>query len=92
MNTVPLSEAKTHLARLLSEAEDLGEQFVITRSGRPAGVLIPVDEYEGLVETLEILADPELSQAVRQGLADIDNGDVVSQEALWNELDDPVRG
>lgn len=59
MTTVPLSKAKTHLARLLSEAEELGEHVLITRMGRPAGVLVPVDEYEGLVETLDILADPE---------------------------------
>ena len=88
MNTVPLSDAKTHLAKLLSEAENLGEHVVITRSGRPAGVLLPVDEYEGLLETLEILADQELMESIRQGLEDVDKGDVVSHEALWNELDD----
>jgi hypothetical protein len=51
---------------------------------------IPVDEYEGLAETLDILADSELS--IRQGLADVENGDLASHEALWNELDDPLRG
>lgn len=57
MSTVTLSEAKTQLARLLREVEELGERYVITRSGRAAGVLLSVDEYEGLLETLEILAD-----------------------------------
>ena len=71
MQTIPLSEAKAKLARLLQEAETLGESVLITRSGRPAGVLLGVEEYEGLVETLEILADPALRRAVRKGLADI---------------------
>ncbi len=92
MSTVPLSEAKTHLTRLLTEVQDLGEHVVITRSGRPAGVLLSVDEYEGLLETLDILADPEMSEAVRRGLQDIAAGNLVSHEALWDELDDPVRG
>lgn len=78
MNTVPLSEAKTHLARLLSEAEHLGEHVLITRSGRPAGVLVPVDEYEGLIETLDILADPELTAAIQQGLEEFARGETVS--------------
>lgn len=52
----------------------------------------PVDEYEGLLETLDILADPELLHAVRQGLEEIASGDVVSHEALWDELDAPLRG
>lgn len=87
MTTVTLSDAKTHLARLLSDVTELGEQVVITRSGRPAGVLLAVDEYEGLLETLEILADPELSRAVRRGLEEAERGEVVSSAELWRELD-----
>ncbi|MFH1177473.1 MAG: type II toxin-antitoxin system Phd/YefM family antitoxin [Acidobacteriota bacterium] len=91
MTTVPLSEAKTHLARLLKEVEELGERITITRSGRPVGVLLPLDEYEGLLETLEILADSELAQAITNGLADAERRDVVSHEELWRELDDPLH-
>lgn len=67
MDTVTLSDAKARLTRLLADVVELGEGVVITRSGRPAGVLVSIDEYEGLLETLEVLADPELSEAVRPG-------------------------
>jgi antitoxin YefM len=87
MPTVTFSDAKTHLASLLTEVELLGEQVTITRSGRPVGVLISVDEYEGLLETLEILADNELRDAIRDGLAEISRGDVVLHDDLWRELD-----
>ena len=88
METVTLSDAKARLPRLLADILELGEGVVITRSGRPAGVLVSVDEYEGLLETLEILADPDLSAAVRRGLADANDGRVVGHEDLWRELDD----
>ena len=87
MNTVTLSDAKTHLARLLAEVHDLGETIMITRSGNPAGVLLSVDEYEGLLETLEILADSEMSEAIRCGLSEVSENDLVSHEDLWSELD-----
>ncbi len=87
MPTVAFSEAKTHLAKLLHEVEQLGERILITRSGRPAGLLISVDEYGGLLETLEILADTELREAVRTGLAELSEGDVVLHDDLWRELD-----
>jgi antitoxin YefM len=83
MTTVPLSEAKTHLARLLAEVEKLGEGVTITRSGRPAGVLLSIEEYEGLLETLDILADPKLMASVRRGLRDAENGRVVSDDEVW---------
>jgi len=86
MGTVTLSEAKANLPRLLAEVVELGEQILITRSGRPAGVLLSVDEYEGLIETLEILADPEMAAAVRRGLADAEQGETVTHEELWGEL------
>ncbi len=87
MSTVTLSDAKTHLARLLSEVTELGERVVITRSGRPEGVLVSVDEYEGLLETLEILADDDMAEAVRRGLDEVERGDVLSHEEVWGELD-----
>ncbi len=87
MATVTLSDAKTHLARLLSEVEEMGEQVVITRSGRPAAMLVSVEEYEGLLETLEILADDDLAGAVRRGLDEAERGDVVSHEEIWGGLD-----
>ncbi|MFV2074097.1 MAG: type II toxin-antitoxin system Phd/YefM family antitoxin [Thermoanaerobaculales bacterium] len=88
MNTVTLSDAKTHLARLLSEVVEMGEQVVITRSGRPAGVLVSVDEYEGLLETLEILADADMADAVRRGLDEAEHGATMSHEETWGELVD----
>jgi prevent-host-death family protein len=87
MNTVTLSDAKTHLARLLSEVVELGERVVITRSGRPVGMLVSVDEYDGLLETLEILADDDMADAVRRGLDEAERGDTLSHEEVWGELD-----
>jgi prevent-host-death family protein len=83
MTTVPLSEAKTHLARLLAEVEKLGEGVTITRSGRPAGVLLSIEEYEGLLETLDILADSKLMASLRRGLRDAEKGRVVSDDEVW---------
>ena len=87
MNSVTLSEAKTHLARLLADVDELGERVVITRSGKPTGVLLSMNEYDGLLETLEILADDELAQAVRRGLEEAERGNTVSPEELWGEVD-----
>jgi antitoxin YefM len=87
MGTVTLSDAKARLPRLLSEVSELGERFVITRSGKPSGVLLSIDEYEGLLETLEILADPEMADAIRRGLEEAERGETVGHEDLWRDLE-----
>ncbi len=87
MTTVTITEAKARLTQLLRDVQELGEKIVITRSGRPAGVLVSTDEYEGLLETLEILGDPDLSRAVRQGLQEAEAADLLSEEEAWGDLD-----
>ena len=43
MRTIPASEAKTHLPRLLDDVER-GETLVITRHGRPIARIVPEAE------------------------------------------------
>ena len=87
MTSVPLSQAKTHLAKLLAEVEELGEEVVITRSGRPVAVLLSWAKYEGLLETLEVLADREFSKQIELGLEEATSGMLLSHEEVWDGLD-----
>ena len=56
------------------------ERVLITKNGRPAAVLIAPEDLESLVETIEILSDPEAMAAIRdaQGGA----GEVTSGEEM----------
>ena len=51
-------------------------EVVATRNGKPAAVLLNYNVYEGLLETVEILSDPDMVESVRAGLADIRAGKV----------------
>ena len=74
--TVPVREFRTHLADLLDEVADRREHVTVTRHGRPAAVLVPVDEYEALEETAEILSDEDALAAIRRGLDDLAAGEI----------------
>ena len=50
----------------------------ITRRGRPVLAVMPWEFYESIVETLEILGDPEMVTALRESLEDLKRGRVVS--------------
>jgi PHD/YefM family antitoxin component YafN of YafNO toxin-antitoxin module len=59
---------------------------LVTRNGRPAAALVPIDEYEGLEETAEILSDPDALAALEAGLAEISREETVTLEDLRSEL------
>ena len=83
--TVPVREFRTHLADLLDEVADRREHITVTRRGRPAAVLVPVDEYEALEETAEILSDEDTLTAIRRGLDDLATGDLTSLDEVRAE-------
>lgn len=83
--TVPVRELRSHLADLLDEVADRREHVTVTRRGRPAAVLIPVDEYEALEETADILSDDATLQAIRRGLDDLAADEVVPLEQVRAE-------
>ena len=84
--TVPAREFRSNLSRLLSDVADRREHVLVTRNGRPAAVLIPIDEYEALEETAEILSDPETLAAIESGLGEAGRDETVTLDELRSEL------
>lgn len=83
--TVPVRAFRTHLAELLDEVADRREHVTVTRHGRPAAVLVPVDEYESLEETAAILSDEDTLAAIRRGLDELADGDAVTLQQVRDE-------
>lgn len=82
MTTVPLGDAKDHLSEYVSEVTRTHDRVTITRHGKPAALLISVEDMEGIEETLDILASPGEYDAIREGLQQADRGEYVDSEAL----------
>ena len=57
--TAPLTDARSRLSEIVDEVESTGAEFVITKHGRPAAVIVGHEDYESLIETLNILADSD---------------------------------
>ncbi len=82
---VPLADVKNRLSEVVERLEREHGRVVITKHGRPAAVLLSLEDLESLEETLEILSDPELMAAIREADADIAAGRTIrmsKQEAL----------
>jgi antitoxin YefM len=83
---VPVREFRTRLSELLGDVADRRDHVLVTRNGKPAAALVPIDEYEALEETAEILSDSAMLSAIEAGLADLARGDSVTLEELRQEL------
>jgi prevent-host-death family protein len=44
VKTVPVREFRNHLSALLSDVADRRDHVLVTRNGKPAAALVPIDE------------------------------------------------
>ena len=82
---VPLAEVKNRLSEVVDRLEREHGRVVITKHGRPAAVMLSLEDLESLEETLAILSDPELLAALREADAEVVAGATIplsKQEAL----------
>jgi antitoxin YefM len=83
---VPAREFRTRLSEFLDDVADRRDHVVVTRNGAPAAVLVPVDEYDALEETAELLSDPDALAAIEDGLAELKRNETVTLDELRDEL------
>jgi PHD/YefM family antitoxin component YafN of YafNO toxin-antitoxin module len=87
MTELTISEARKALLDLPEKLARTPERAVtITRRGQPVLAILPWEFYESVVETLEILGDPEMVTALRESLEDLTRGRVVGNEEAKKRL------
>ena len=73
MQKLTITEARNKLMKLPEEAER-NEIIAITRRNKEIMALMSWELYEGLLETIEILGDPELMKDLKRGMEQVRSG------------------
>ena len=82
---VSVSTAKAQLLKVLRRIEEERVKVVITKNGIPKAVLLHYGDFEGLLETIDILSDSQTVKGIKEGLKDIKAGRVVSLREAFKE-------
>jgi len=91
MRTLPISKVKDKLNELVDAATVTREQVTITKNGAPAAVLIGVDEWESIQETLYWLSQPGIRESLAGAEADMTAGRVFDEAQIRGEFGVPKR-
>lgn len=86
MQTMPLSEAKDRLSALVDDVRSTHELVTITRHGRPAVVMMAVEDLESLQETLFWLSQPGIREDLAEAKHEVAEGGGLSVEELRDQL------
>lgn len=76
-----VKEAQQGLSRIISLAEK-GRMATITRHDKTVAYVLGAEQMSALVETMEVLADPDAMKAIRDHEAGIGSDKVITLDQL----------
>ncbi|HBO97912.1 MAG TPA: hypothetical protein DE315_05400 [Candidatus Omnitrophica bacterium] len=86
VNFITVRELRPELSSVIKNIHEKFDRYVVTRHGKPEIVMMSMEDYESILETLEIESDRELVKKLKKAQGDIKKGKGVSLEQLNKEL------
>ncbi|MCX6763113.1 MAG: type II toxin-antitoxin system Phd/YefM family antitoxin [Candidatus Moranbacteria bacterium] len=84
--TISISEARKKIFDIAEEVQKPGVYYTFTEKGRPKTVLMSYDEFDSLMETLEIMSNPKIMKDIKQAEEEYKRGEYVTLDQLKKEL------
>ena len=82
MITMTVTAAKSKFLGLLRKSHDVGEIFSVTHNGTPYAVIMGQEDYEGLLETIDILQDKVFTRDLISRVRKADKKNTLSFEKV----------
>lgn len=88
MKTTELTivDARRELMSLPEKLEDGPTAVRVTRRGKPVLAIMSWEDYEALMETIEVMSDPAAMEQLRKGIQDMKEGRTIPWEDAKKQL------
>lgn len=85
-NNITVKDLRPELPDVIKNIDTKLERYIITKHGRPVAVMMSIDDYEGLLETLEILSDKEAVKRLKKAKKEIKERKTIPLEELKEKI------
>ena len=84
--TLSISEARKKIFKIAKDVQKPSTYYTLTEKGRPKVVLMSAEEFESLMENLEILSDPKIIANIKKTEEEFKRGEYITWEEMKKEL------
>jgi antitoxin YefM len=88
---LPVTLARKTFLDLVEKVDRTLIRYVITKKGEPKALLMSYEEFEGWLETLDILSDPDWVKALSQAKKEAKKGKFLSFEKVVGRKQKGIR-
>jgi len=85
VKNISVRRLRSSLAHVLKDVKKRSDRYVISRHGEPEAILMCVDDYEGWLETLEIMTSNESMEDIRIAKRELAQGRGYSFEEVFEK-------
>jgi antitoxin YefM len=82
MDVITSTALRENLAKVLDEVCDSAAPMIVTRQNARPVVMISLEEYRGMEETLHLLRSPANAERLMRSIANADAGDLVEHDII----------
>ena len=79
---ITLKELRPKLPKVIENIDSHFERYIISRRGEPIAIMLSIDDYESIIETLNEMTDKENLAKIRRGMKEAKHGKTVD----WNKV------
>ncbi len=83
---LPITEGRAKLTQIANDLVGSQDAVTVTNRGKPMMTLIGYEMYESIMESLEIMSDPDLMAQLRKSLREARSDDVIGLDQVEREL------
>ena len=82
---IPVTKAKAAFLDIIRKIEGSEDAIAITKNGVPEAVLLSMNKFEGLLETIEILSDEKSMKSIRKSIKEAQNNKWLDFDEVFEE-------
>ena len=83
VKNISVRDLRAHLADILDDVSKKLDRYVVSKRGRPEAIIMCVDDYEGWLETLEIMSSKKTMADIKAAEAELKAGKALSFEEVF---------
>ena len=87
VNTITLKKLRPGLPGVIKGIDTKLDRYIVTKRGKPVAIMISPDDYDGLLETLDILSDKDIVGRIKKAKREIREGKTISIEELRRKIE-----
>ena len=82
---ISVTKAKSQFLDLIRKIKDTDDAVAITKNGAPEAVLMSMEKFNGLLETLDILSDEKAMKSIRKSIKEAGKGSWINFDEVFPE-------